>query len=83
MSDRIHIYPVHGRNKSDHWTGKKGFCWCDPDERNVCPESDEKGNCKAGCFRCGGSGLVEIYDPELNVLIIHKPGQLNDNIGCL
>lgn len=77
MSDYIHIYPVR-KNKSDHITKKHQDCWCHPELKQVCPESDDVGKCKAECFRCGGNGLVDPYDEELNYLIIHKEHQLSD-----
>lgn len=77
MSGRYHIYPVNSKNQSDHWTGKKGFCWCDAEEMQVCPESDEAGKCIESCFKCSGSGIVKPYDETLNYLIIHKEGQLD------
>jgi len=77
MSERIHIYPVSGRH-SDHRTDKSEICWCDPEVKQVCPESDDNGKCEDDCWRCKGSGLVDPYDEELNYLIIHKPGQLGD-----
>ena len=82
MPERYHIYPVR-KNKSNHWTGKSGDCWCDPKEQNVCPESNKKGKCIKTCYRCGGSGLVDVYDPDLNILIIHYDGQLEDHLNKL
>ena len=81
--DRHHIYPTYGRNKSTHWTGKKGFCWCDPEEAQVCPQSDEDGRCLPECAVCEGTGLVVPYDESLPLLIVHKPGQLGDHLPKL
>ena len=77
MSDWIHVYPVR-KKKSDHITKKHGDCWCNPEVKQVCSESDEEGNCESGCFKCGGSGTVEPYDEDLNYLVIHKEHQLSD-----
>ena len=74
--DRIHIYPVYGRNRSTHKTNKSCACWCEPEYMQVCPESDERGNCVDGCYRCGGRGLVRPYDDTLPMLIEHREGQL-------
>lgn len=75
---RIHIFPMFstgGPYRTTHCTDKSEMCWCKPELKQVCSESNEHGRCKANCWSCGGSGLVDPYDNDLNVLIIHKLGQ--------
>lgn len=78
MAERIHVYPVTRRNKSDHRTDKTGMCWCAPRVVQVCPESDDKGNCPETCWKCDGTGWVEPYDDALNLCILHNEGQFFD-----
>jgi hypothetical protein len=78
MADRIHVYPVTKRNKSDHRTDSSEMCWCGPLIRQVCPESPSKGDCAADCWRCEGTGWVEPYDDTLSIAILHKEGQFFD-----
>lgn len=75
---RIHVYPVDRKNRSTHITKKHGQCWCEPEHMNVCSESDAQGECVPGCWRCGGRGLVPVYDPDLPILLVHREGQLTD-----
>ena len=62
MSDYIHIYPVRKSNRTDHITKKHKECWCNPDLKQVCAESEDNGKCPETCFKCSGSGLVEPYE---------------------
>lgn len=82
---RIHIYPVDSRGRTTHRTKKDEVCWCDLEERQVCPESNSKGVCKQTCFRCSGSGEVPYYDEDLPVMLVHSQEQLDEalkNLTC-
>lgn len=76
MADRIHIYPVDKRGRSTHTTDKSEFCFCCPETKQLCPESQENDRgdpvCPPGCYRCGGSALVDPFDEEQVILIIHR-----------
>jgi hypothetical protein len=82
--DRYHVYPTYSRNRSTHWTGKKGFCWCDPEELQVCPESPLGGqDCPETCPVCKGRGLIAEYDPALPLVYVHRQGQLGDHLPAI
>ena len=71
----IHIYPVNRTTgTTSHFTGTKIPCWCNPEIKKNCSESNEQGKCLFGCWRCGGSGLVEPYDDNNCNFIIHNEG---------
>src|SRR3990167_7257279 len=87
MSDRIHVYPLDKiievttkkgnkvkRHTSTNCTDKSGMCWCKPRVMQGCSEWEpENGrNCKPDCWRCGGVGLVEPYDFDYSMIIIHN-----------
>lgn len=79
MENKLHIFPVYtkGKNlKTTHVTDKSGMCWCKPEFKQVCSESNCRGICKPDCWKCSGEGLVEPYDDDLNLLLIHKAKQL-------
>lgn len=77
MSDRIHIYPITGRNTSDHITKMHEECWCNPEVMQVCCEANKYGECIRGCFKCAGTSIIKPYDPDEDYLIIHKEYQLS------
>ncbi len=54
-------------------------CWCNPEILQICPECEEQPSeavdddgDNSPCWRCGGRGLVEVYDEELSKIIIHR-----------
>lgn len=71
-AERIHIYPVDSRGRTKHWTAAHGVCWCMPAVKQVCPEADDLGNCRPGCWKCDGEHLVEPWNEENTFLIIHN-----------
>lgn len=75
---RIHVYPVDSRGRTTHRTNNTEVCWCNLEERQVCPEANARGVCKQTCFRCGGSGDVPYYDETIPVMLVHSPGQIDD-----
>lgn len=51
-------------------------CWCEPAIVQACPEcasAPEKPD--PGCWHCGGRGVVPVYDPEGDVIVIHRGGK--------
>ena len=85
MADRIHIFPVQYNQgsrgfRTSHCTDKSEMCWCKPELKQVCSESDQIGLCKPDCWRCGGTALVDPYDAEMNVMIVHKHAQRSDEL---
>jgi hypothetical protein len=68
------ITPEHiiGRSPLQHDCDNE-FCWCSPELKQVCPECCEEGLLiTPKCWRCEGTGLVDLYDDILPVLIIHR-----------
>lgn len=47
-------------------------CWCNPDLYNICSEANDVGECHDDCWRCHGEGLVELYDEDEPIIIIHR-----------
>lgn len=48
-------------------------CWCGPDLFQVCPECErEVANEGPPCWRCNRKGLVEPYDEDFPMVIVHK-----------
>lgn len=74
LPERLHIYPVTGRNQSDHQTGKSRACWCEPEYMQLCEEADEHGDCLPSCWKCGGRGLARYTDETQKMLIVHRAG---------
>ncbi len=72
---RVHIFPADAQHRSFHQMTPSG-CWCEPTPRQVCPESDEVGQCQPGCYRCGGTGWVWWYDAVLPIVLLHS-GQMH------
>ena len=76
VRERYHIYPVDKKNRSTHCTDKTGMCWCKPEEMQTCPEQpDHQAYCPEDCWKCGGTGIIPVYDDHMAILIIHKHGQ--------
>ncbi len=76
---KIHVFPLdvkkpNGRWTTSHCTDKTGMCGCKPELKQTCPEWEEEygRTCKPNCWRCGGSGLVEPFNPKWSTLIIHN-----------
>ena len=76
---RIHVYPLdikkpNGRWTSTHVTDKSEMCGCKPKVMQACPEWEHEDGkyCKPNCWKCGGLGLVEPYNPEFAYLIVHN-----------
>lgn len=79
--DRIHIFPIQGNGRAwrtSHCTDRSGMCWCKPEEKQLCTEANDSGDCKATCWRCAGEGLIDAHDPEGRIFIVHKKTQLSD-----
>ena len=56
-------------------------CWCEPKGYQICPECDDdpdevirtgKVIAKKDCWKCGGEGLVEPYDDDTQLIIVHQ-----------
>jgi len=69
---RVDNYPAqaHDTNNLD--------CWCGPDFKVLCDEHDGDAGLAAGCWKCGGSGLVVISKEDAiatdeTVVIVHQP----------
>jgi hypothetical protein len=54
----------------EHFTDGRD-CWCDPDWCQPCPVCDAWPK-PDGCLRCGGTGLVDEYDPDATIIIVHR-----------
>jgi len=79
IPERIHIYPVIGRNRSDHQTGKSRACWCEPEYMQLCPEANPRGDCASTCYRCGGRGLIRYVNEDEKMVIVHRGGARRTN----
>lgn len=60
----VHTVPVN--DLVDHDLERR--CWCSPDISRVCPECGDVD--PAGCFLCGGEGMIQASADELEDLII-------------
>lgn len=68
----LHIFPARSDGSTTHCTDKTGMCGCKPDHKQVCSESNDHGQCKATCWRCKGTGLIDVYDLDIPTLVVHK-----------
>lgn len=53
---------------SEHVKGAD--CWCRPRLTQSCPECEP--GAAEGCWRCDGDGVVDEYNPDLPLIIIHN-----------
>lgn len=72
--DKLHIFPVTN-GKTTHCTDKWCMCWCKPRNMQPCPENEPGAPCTVSCWRCHGENLVEPYNKERDVLIVHSKHQ--------
>lgn len=51
-------------------------CWCDPELLQLCPacqlDTEPETEPDPGCWQCGGRGLVPMYDPDSDCVIVHR-----------